>query len=409
MSRPEGGASLPRVLYSFPHPLGRPGIGTTALWQIRSLVALGVPVTVWTTTLAAAGDDLGPVHETLRLMGRRIPHRAMGADRALHLHDRLVGHHLARHADRYDVVHCWPSATLHTAGAARRAGVPVLREVPNTHTAHAYEVAERVHRALGVPFARHASHRSDSSRLGHELAEYDAADLLLVPSDHVRDTFLVRGYDPAKLARHRYGFDPSHFRPATESTRTDPSFTALFLGSCEPRKGLHLALRAWIDSGAADVGRLIVCGRFVPGYREHLAPLLAHSSVEVVPPRSDVETLLQQSDVLLLPSLEEGSALVTYEAQGCGCALLVSDAAGAVVDHGVNGLVHPAGDLALLTQHLRMVATDPVVTARLRAGALEAAPELSWAGAGRRLLDIYLTAVSAPHRRQPAGASGVAG
>lgn len=400
---------FPRVLYSFPHPLGRPGIGTTALWQIRSLVALGVPVTVWTTSLAVAGDDMGPVRETLRVMGRRIPHRALGADRALHLHDRLVAHHLARHFDRYDLVHCWPSATLHTAGAARRAGVAVLREVPNTHTAHAYEMAERVHRELGVPFAPNASHRSDESRLGHELAEYDAADLLLVPSDHVRDTFLVRGCDPAKLARHRYGFDPSRFRPAIDTYRTDPAFTALYLGSCEPRKGLHLALRAWIDSGAAGVGHLLVCGRFVPGYREHLAPLLAHPSVEVVPPRPDVETLLRRSDVLLLPSLEEGSALVTYEAQGCGCALMVSDAAGAVVDHGVNGLVHPAGNLALLTEHLRMLATDPDLTARLRAGALKAAPGLSWAGAGRRLLDIYMAAASSASTRQPAGVPGVAG
>ncbi len=408
MSGP-GGAPLPRVLYSFPHPLGRPGIGTTALWQVRSLVALGVPVTVWTTSLAVAGDDLGPVHETLRVAGRRIPHRAMGVDRALHFHDRMVAHHVARHADRYDVVHCWPSATLHTAGAAGRAGVPVLREVPNTHTANAYEVAERVHRALDVPFAPNASHRSDASRLGHELAEYDAVDLLLVPSDHVRDTFLVRGCDPARLTRHQYGFDPSRFRPATEAARTDPAFTALFLGSCEPRKGLHLALRAWIDSGAADVGHLLVCGRFVPGYREHLAPLLAHPSVEVVPPRSAVETLLQRSDVLMLPSLEEGSALVTYEAQGCGCALLVSDAAGAVVTHGVNGLVHPAGDLAVLTEQLRRVATEPVLTAHLRAGALDAARTLSWADAGRRLLDIYRTVASAPRTPQPAGASGVAG
>jgi glycosyltransferase involved in cell wall biosynthesis len=408
MSGPEQGV-FPRVLYSFPHPLGRPGIGTTALWQVRSLVALGVPVTVWTTSLAVAGDELGPVHETLRVMGRRIPHRAMGVDRTLHLHDRMVAHHVARNTERYDVVHCWPSATLHTAGAARRAGVAVVREVPNTHTAHAYEVAGRVHRVLGVQFAPNASHRSNGSRLRHELAEYDAVDLLLVPSDHVRDTFMTRGCDPAKLARHRYGFDPSRFRPATGAARAVPSFTALYLGSCEPRKGLHLALQAWIASGAADIGRLLVCGRFVPGYREHLAPLLAHPSVEVLPARSDVETLLQQSDVLLLPSLEEGSALVTYEAQGAGCALLVSDAAGAVVTHGVNGLVHPAGDVALLTEQLRMVATEPALTTRLRAGAREAAPALSWAEAGRRLLDIYLTVAPAARTHQPAGASGAGG
>lgn len=402
------GTALPRVLYSFPHPLGQPGIATTALWQIRSLVALGVPVTVWSTSLAVAGDELGPVHETLRVLGRRIPHRVVGVDRALHFHDRMVAHHLARHPDRYDVVHCWPSATLSTAAAARQAGVPVIREVPNTHTANAYDVAEEAHRAFGIPFSRDASHRRDAGRLCHELAEYGAVDLLLVPSDHVRDTFLTRGCDPARLARHRYGCDPVRFHPAEGGRRPDAPFTALFLGSCEPRKGLHLALRAWIDSGAAETGRLVVCGRFVPGYREHLAPLLAHPGIEVVEPRTDVAPLLQRCDVLLLPSLEEGSALVTYEAQGCGAALVVSDAAGAVVEHGVNGLVHPAGDVAVLTEHLRTVATDRALTARLQAGALATAPTLSWADAGRRLLEIYLTVAHAPRPAQRESAPGAA-
>lgn len=398
----------PRVLYSFPHALGGQGIGTTALWQVRSLVALGVPVTVWTASAVSAAGGLGAVHETLRVMGRRIPHRALGGDRAMHLHDRLVAHHLAGHADRYDVVHCWPSAALHTARAARQAGVASVREVPNTHTAHAYEVAGRAHRSLGIPFASGASHRFDGRRLAHEMAEYEAADLLLVPSDHVRDTFVARGCDPSRLGRHRYGFDPARFHPAPARPHPDAAFTALFLGSCEPRKGLHLALRAWMDSGAAERGRLLVCGRFAPGYREHLAPLLAHPSIEVVPPRADAETLLQASDVLLLPSLEEGSALVTYEAQGCGCAILVSDAAGAVVEHGVSGLVHGAGDVDALTHHLRLIATDHALIARLRNGAGAASSTLTWAHAGRRLLELYRVAAS-PLTVQSAGAARAGG
>lgn len=386
---------LPRVLYSFPHPLGRPGIGNAALQQVRSLRALGVPVTVWTTSLATPpGTDLGPVHETLRILGRRVPHRALGRDRALHLHDRLVAHHLAHEGDRYDVVHCWPSASLLTARAARTAGLPSVREVPNTHTADAYEVARRAHEALAVPFARGASHRFDGDRLAREVAEYGAADLLLVPSDHVRDTFLARGHDPGRLARHQYGYDPGRFGPAPGPRPADRPFTALFLGSCEPRKGLHLALDAWIASGAAASGRLVVCGRFVPGYRERLAPLLGHPSVEVVAPRPDPETLLRHSDVLLFPSLEEGSALVTYEAQACGCALVVSDAAGAVVEHGRTGMVHAAGDLASLTEHLRVLATDRAFTARLGAAARASADRLTWTDAGRRLLEIYVEVVA---------------
>ena len=58
--------------------------------------------------------------------------------------------------------------------------------------------------------------------------------------------------------------------------------------------------------------------------------MLAHPSVRVLGQRNDVPELMRQSDIFVLPSIEEGSALVTSEARGSGCVLLVSDAAGAV-------------------------------------------------------------------------------
>ena len=47
--------------------------------------------------------------------------------------------------------------------------------------------------------------------------------------------------------------------------------TAVFVGRGEPNKGLHLALRGWLDSGAAEHGRLLVCGEILPSYREKIA------------------------------------------------------------------------------------------------------------------------------------------
>jgi glycosyltransferase involved in cell wall biosynthesis len=58
--------------------------------------------------------------------------------------------------------------------------------------------------------------------------------------------------------------------------------------------------------------------------------MLSHPSVRVLGHRNDVPELMRKSDILVLPSIEEGSALVAAEARGSGCALLVSEAAGAV-------------------------------------------------------------------------------
>ncbi|MGH8010358.1 MAG: glycosyltransferase, partial [Candidatus Binatia bacterium] len=103
----------------------------------------------------------------------------------------------------------------------------------------------------------------------------------------------------------------------------------------------------------------------------------------------DVARLMRDSDVLVLPSLEEGSALVCGEAIGSGCVPLVSDAASGICSHQVNALIHPAGDIDSLERDITMVHSNRVLLRELRARALASASDITWASAGRRLLRIY--------------------
>ena len=379
-----------RVLYSFPDALGKPGIGSIARAQAAGLVEQGCEVALSVTSWRAPVAGVASARRSLVVAGQRVPHRAVGIARAQRWHDRRTAG-LVRPGG-FDVVHVWPGAALATARAARAAGIPVVREVPNTHTAHAVEVASREAAALGLRHEAGHSHAFDAARLAREEAEYAAADALLVPSEHARETFLARGFAGERLLLHRYGCDPSRFSPAPASPGADPSrgLTALFVGRCEPRKGLHHALRAWRDSGAAERGRFVVCGSFVPGYREALGDLL--DGVEVRGFVDDVAAVMREADLLVFPSVEEGTALVTYEAQAAGLVLVVSDAAGARCVDGVHGLVHRAGDVATLAEHLRALDRDRDLLARLRAGALGHVEELTWSAAARELVDCYRAA-----------------
>ncbi len=56
--------------------------------------------------------------------------------------------------------------------------------------------------------------------------------------------------------------------------------------------------------------------------------------------------------------------------------------------------MHAAGDGAALTGHLRALADDPALLARLRAASLERARHLTWADAGRALADAYGVALT---------------
>lgn len=376
----------PRVLYSFPHPYGSQGIGSIARAQVEGLRALGVDVTVWCTSVAAGVPTEG-CHTTMVALGRRIPLRVVGTTRAWRHHDRRVAGVLARDPGRFSLVHAWPLAAEATFRAARQAGVATFREVPNTHTAHAFEVVAAEHTRLGLDLPPGYSHRPDPVRLAREEAEYALADCLLVPASQVADTFLARGFAPSHLGRHQYGYDPQRFGVAEPAPH--PRFEALFVGTCDARKGLHHALDAWQRSGAGANGRLRICGRFAPGYRELLGDRLLQPGVEVLGPRRDIADIMRQSDVLVLPSIEEGSALVTYEAMASGCTLAVSDATGAHARHEVEALVHPAGDVDTLTSHLDRLRRYDALLARLRAAAVERSRSLTWADAAARLLDCY--------------------
>jgi glycosyltransferase involved in cell wall biosynthesis len=329
------------------------------------------------------------VRKTLSVGKLRVPYKLIGRDMACNWHDAVTAMWLNANHREIDVVHGWPLSSLRTIRAAKRHGIPVVLERPNAHTGFAYEEVAKENKNVGIELPGDHDHKFDGQRLKLEEAEYAEADYLLCPSDFVARTFRDRGFDEAKLVRHQYGFDGSRFAiPGFEPAAHD-GLVMIYAGVVEPRKGLHHALKAWLASGAQEKGTFMVCGEFIPGYADLLQPMLSHPSVKVMGHRTDLPDLMRQSDLFVLSSVEEGSALVTYEARGSGCVLLVSDASGAVCEHMQNGLIHASRDVAALTEHIRMLDADRGLLGKLRHASLADLDKLTWDEAGRRLADVY--------------------
>ena len=126
------------------------------------------------------------------------------------------------------------------------------------------------------------------------------------------------------MARHIYGYDEKVYFPSNEPRDPKRGLTMIFVGVCAVRKGLHYALEAWLRSPASKDGTFLIAGEFLPAYQEKLASMLAHPSVKVLGHRNDVPELMRKSDILVLPSIEEGIGLVITEAMGSGCVPLAS-------------------------------------------------------------------------------------
>lgn len=382
-----------RALYSFPNKIGAERICNTAWHQVTGAAQANVKMMVMAGSVARNLPPIVNLRTTLSYSKIRIPYSLIGRRRACNWHDWLTARWLERHHAEIDLVHGWPLSSLRTIKVAKRLHIPVVLERPNTHTAFAYRVADEENRLIGVDLPPGHDHQFDQDSLALEEAEYQTADFLLCPSDFVAKTFMDLGFPPSKLLRHRYGFDENRFTPGLQNLQANLGLIAIYAGVCEPRKGLHYALEAWVRSGACNRGRLLVCGEFVPGYAERLAPWLAHPSVEVLGLRSDLPELMKKSDVFVLSSVEEGSALVTYEARAAGCILAVSDATGAVCQHQVDGLIHPARSVEVLTDHLRLLDQNRYIAAALREASLASTNTLTWTQAGEQLANTYKLAL----------------
>ena len=123
--------------------------------------------------------------------------------------------------------------------------------------------------------------------------------------------------------------------------------TAVFVGGICVRKGAHLLLDYWAQSGVK--GRLVMAGQLEPAIKEKCANLLSRDDVIVRDYIPNVGALYRSADVFAFPSLEEGGPQVTYEACGCGLPVITTPmGAGRIVRHDREGFVIDPYDRAWL-------------------------------------------------------------
>jgi glycosyltransferase involved in cell wall biosynthesis len=152
-----------------------------------------------------------------------------------------------------------------------------------------------------------------------ELAGYELADRLVVPSLHVEQSFLDLGFPPEKLFRNPFGVDLSMFAPTPAPSGVPP--TLLFVGAWSYRKGVDVLVAAWRQLEGV---RLLHVGALVD------APLPdgpGFTHVDAVP-QSRLRDYYAQAHVFVMASREEGLALVQAQALACGLPLVCTDRTG---------------------------------------------------------------------------------
>jgi glycosyltransferase involved in cell wall biosynthesis len=200
---------------------------------------------------------------------------------------------------------------------------------------------------------------------------YEIADAITVPSSFAARSFLESGLPPEKIHVIPYGVRLERFT----RTGAPPSdrFEVLFAGSVGLRKGFPYLLEAF--AALRHPAKLLrVAGNMHPDMKTVLDRLpLDHVEFLGSVPQERLAELMSTSHVMVLPSIEEGLALVQGQALACGCPVLCSTNTGGedLFSDGVEGFIVPIRDVQALQQRLEQLADDPVLQARMSEAALQ--------------------------------------
>ena len=218
-----------------------------------------------------------------------------------------------------------------------------------------------------------------------EREEWDNADLILCGSDFVRNAIAACNGPAPRCVVVPYGVD-SHFKPAPRPENNQKPLHVLVAGTVGLRKGSPYVLAAAQQLGTQAEFRIVgFTGSVLPA---RLQDLQKHADVRGFVPRGQISEHYRWADVLLLPSLCEGSATVTYEALTAGIPVIATPNAGSCVRDGQDGFIVPAADAEAIAERIDMLSRNRELLRTLSRRALDRSQDLTIEAYGGRLLKV---------------------
>lgn len=299
--------------------------------------------------------------------------------------------HVARHLPRSDVFVGMSASALRSGRRAQALGGRYVCDRGSTHIRQQDDILAEEHALWQQPYLR-----IDPRTIALEEAEYAAADAITVPSQFTRQTFIDRGVPAHKVHVLPYGVNLTHFQKVSEPS--PEHFDVLFAGGASLRKGVPYLLQAF-QRLKHPGKRLWFAGSMPPSFIQMMRDVGLWSDDFHVLNHLNREALrdrMSRSHAMVLPSLEEGLALVQAQAMACGCPVIATENTGSpdLYTDGEAGFILPVRRADLIAERLQQLADDPALRQRLSEGALHTVQRIGgWHEYGDKAMRIYRSLV----------------
>ncbi len=273
-------------------------------------------------------------------------------------------------AVRPDATINWSSFGIEAIGATPHARHVIVRD--SAHILFQIEVLKPAFKKLGKTFP------DRSFCVSRELEEYRLADVIVVPSEFAKRTFVERSIAADKVFVLPLSADLKVFT-AQERKPAELPLRIVYFGNITIQKGVPFLLEATKDFSPDEIV-LELIGTVGPEMKGVLSRY-SHFKTRPAMSQSDLNEALRNQDVFVFPSLHDGFGMVVPQAMATGVVPIVSDQCGAseMVVHEKNGFVLPAGNAEAIRSCLKDLIARPEKIESLRAEAIQSARRNSFA------------------------------
>jgi len=284
----------------------------------------------------------------------------------------------------FDIFVGWSGANLKSLQRAKEMGITTIVERGSSHIRYQTRILEEEYEKWGLKFNK--THPAIYER---ELAAYQDADMIAIPSIFVKQTFIEQGIPESKLIHIPYGTSLEQFY---RLPKKDNIFRVIHCGGISLRKGVQYLLQAFYELNLPDA-ELWLVGSLEPEIKPFLAKYQSENILlKGKYPQNQLLYLYSQCSVFCLASIEDGLGMVITQAMACGLPVIHTTNTGGedMVRPGVDGFSIPIRAVDALKEKISFFYENPEQTEQMSRNALERVQSSwSWDEYGKKIVDNY--------------------
>jgi glycosyltransferase involved in cell wall biosynthesis len=263
--------------------------------------------------------------------------------------------------EKYDIIHTHDVISTRCLSRVKPKKTPLIASIHGAlarESTHSYKTPNPNAVIQQIKKTRHGRYYWTLEKLG-----LNSADLIHTSSYWMRN-LIIKDYGVSDngIVSFQYGIDIEKFlakmNNKTGINKPLDRKVILYTGRLVQIKGINFLIHAL--SHLKRVRNDWVCWIVGEGIMKNelqqlSAQLGLNRYIKFLGARDDVPALLKLADIFVLPSLQDNMPLSIIEAQLAGKAIVTSNAGGIpeMVNHGVTGLIAPAGRITPLYKHIK--------------------------------------------------------